>query len=93
MSNGGGIIGGISHENVKKAALAFVESAQNYFPKMNSSNTDLPKVNHIKFHILTNKGHYSYDGLEAEISNENSDWANLLYKGNDIITQLRLVSE
>lgn len=92
-SSGGGIIGGASHENVNKAAIAFVSSAQNYFKKMGPESMEIPKPNHIKFHILTNKGHYSFEGLESDITAEKSDWAELFYKGNDVITQLRLISD
>lgn len=91
-SSGGGIIGGASHENVSKAAVAFVTSAQNYFTKMGAENMALPKPKHIKFHILTNKGQYSFDGLESEITDTNSEWADLFNKANDVITQLRLSS-
>lgn len=92
-SGGGGIIGGASHQNVNKAALAFVSSAQNYFAKMGPENIDIPKPNHIKFHVLTNKRHYSFEGPESEITSEKSEWADLFYKGNDVITQLRLIKE
>ncbi|MGY4539713.1 hypothetical protein ACVW0P_004152 [Mucilaginibacter sp. UYNi724] len=92
-SSGGGIIGGASHENVNKAAIAFVSSAQNYFTKMGPESMEIPKPNHIKFHILTNKGHYSFEGLESDITAEKSEWAEIFYKGNDVITQLRLINE
>ncbi len=92
-SSGGGIIGGASHQNVNKAALAFVASAQNYFAKMGPENIDVPQPNHIKFHVLTNKRHYSFEGIESEITSEKSEWADLFHKGNDVITQLRLINK
>ncbi|MBK0378156.1 hypothetical protein I5M19_02495 [Mucilaginibacter sp. SD-g] len=91
-SSGGGVIGGKSYENVNKAAITFVTSAQHYFPKMNAANMEIPQVNHIKIYVLTNKGRYSFDGVESEFTVEKSPWAELFYKGNEVITQLRLIN-
>lgn len=94
FSSGGGIIGGFAHENIKAAAIDFVTSAQRYFLKMTrSENIKLPRAGHIKFFILTNRGRYSFEGAESEIANLNSPWAELFFKGNELITQLRLSTE
>jgi len=93
FSSGGAIIGGFAHKTVSEAAIAFVESAQDYFPQMEKGNTDLPKPGHIKFHILTNKSTYSLEGAESEIAAETSQWAPFFYKGNGVITELRKISE
>jgi hypothetical protein len=90
-SRGGGIIGGITKENVKNAAINLVSEAQQYFPKMNIANdTNIPKTGNIKIFILTNKNKYSYEAPEAEITNPQSYWAALFTKGDNLITQLRL---
>lgn len=91
-STGGGIIGGMTHTNVKDAALAFVKTSQSYFHKMHiAKNSDTPKTGDIKIFILTNKHKYSYEAPEKDITNEKSYWAVLFYKGNDVITQLRSI--
>nr|WP_294942694.1 hypothetical protein [uncultured Mucilaginibacter sp.] len=92
-SGGGGMIGGAAHPNVKKAAVDFVNAAQHFLGKMQPVDTTLPAVDHIKFHILTNKATYSYDGPEEEITNPNSEWAELFNNANEVITQLRLISD
>ena len=91
-SGNSGVIGGMAHAGVKNAAIAFVKTSQNYFHKMQiAKNLDTPKAGDIKIFILTNKHKYSYEAPENDITNEKSDWAELFYKGNDVITQLRLV--
>lgn len=90
-SSSSGIIGGIAHPGVKKAAIAFVKTSQTYFHKMQTAkNLDIPKAGDIKIFILTNKHKYAYEAPENDITNEKSDWAELFYKGNEVITQLRL---
>ena len=91
-SGGGGIIGGTTHKNVSQAAINFVLTAQNYFHKMpKSNNLTIAKADYIKFYILTNKAVYSFEDKESNITDRNSIWAPLFYKGNDLITQLRLI--
>ena len=57
-----------------------------------SSDIPKPKSNHVRFYILTNKGRYTFETPESEATNEKSEWANLFYKGNEVITQLRLTT-
>ncbi|MEO7216156.1 hypothetical protein [Mucilaginibacter sp.] len=92
-SGGGGMIGGAYRDNVKKAAISFVNTSQRFFTQMRPGNTALPAIGHIKFHVLTNKGAYSFEGLEAEITAQNSEWVDLFDKANEVITQLRLISD
>jgi len=91
-SSGGGIIGGaVSHENVKSSAINLVNVAQRFFPKMPKSyNLNIPKDGYIKFYILTNKATYSFEGKESEITDPNSNWAELFNAANDVISQLRI---
>ncbi|MDB5114964.1 MAG: hypothetical protein JWQ79_456 [Mucilaginibacter sp.] len=54
-----------------------------------ATNFDPPKAGNMKFFILTNKHKYAYEAPEKQITNESSVWAELFYKGNGVITELR----
>lgn len=94
LSTGGGVIGGYAHETVRKAAIDFVNIGQRYFSKMNPVDSfPLPKANNVTFYILTNKGKYSIEEKIEKIENDKSDWGQLFYEGNKVITELRLTIE
>src|SRR6202034_1792143 len=59
LSTGGGVIGGIHHDNVRSAAKLFVSSAQAYLSKLNEVATfPLPPAGSTHFFVLTNHGVY-----------------------------------
>lgn len=94
LSTGGGVIGGYAHETVRKAATDFVNMGRSYFSKMNPVDSfPLPKADNVRFYILTNKGKYSIEEEIQRIENDNSDWGQLFYEGNKVITELRLTTE
>ena len=94
LSSGGGIIGGYGHENCRKAAIDFVNMGQDYFTKMVPVDSfPLPKADNVRFYILTNKGKYSIEEEIEKIENDKSDWGQLFYEGNKVITELRLTTE
>jgi hypothetical protein len=53
----------------------------------------LPKADNVRFYILTNKGKYSIEEEIEKIENDKSDWGQLFYEGNKVITELRLTTE
>ena len=94
LSSGGGIIGGYEHENCRKAAIDFVNMGQDYFTKMVSVDSfPLPKGDNVRFYILTNKGKYSIEEAIEKIENDKSDWGQLFFEGQKVITELRLIAE
>ena len=94
LSTGGGVIGGYAHETVRKAATDFVNMGQSYYSKMNLVDSfPLPKADNVIFYILTNKGKYSIEEEIQKIENDDSDWGQLFYEGNKVITELRLTTE
>lgn len=94
LSSGGGVIGGYAHETVRKVAIDFVNMGQSYFSKMNPVDSfPLPKADNVRFYVLTNKGKYSIEEEIQRIENDNSDWGQLFYEGNKVITELRLTTE
>ncbi len=94
LSSGGGVIGGFAHENVRKASIDFVNMSQDYFTKMSPVDSfPLPKGDNVRFYILTNMGKYSVEEKLVKIENEKSDWVQLFYEGNKVITELRMTTE
>ena len=94
LSSGGGIIGGYGHENCKRAAIDFVNMGQDYFSKMVSVDSfPLPKADNVRFFILANKGKYSIEEAIEKIENDKSDWGQLFFEGQKVITELRLTTE
>jgi hypothetical protein len=94
LSTGGGVIGGYAHETVRKAAIDFVNMGQSYFSKMSPVDSfPLPQADNVTFYIMTNKGKYSIEEEIEKIENDRSDWTQLFYEGNKVITDLRLTTE
>jgi hypothetical protein len=94
LSTGGGIIGGYAHESVSKAATDFVSMGQDYFSRMNPVDSfPLPEGENVIFYILTNRGKYSIEEKLQKMENRSSEWAQLFYEGNKVITELRLTTE
>lgn len=94
LSSGGGVIGGIAHESVRRAARDFVNDGEKYISKMTPIDSfPLPKLNNARFYVLTNKGKYSIEEQTDKIENGKSNWEPFFYSGNKVITELRLTTE
>lgn len=94
FSTGGGIIGGGTHENVRKASLMFLEESRKYINSMKRDiEHHLPKVGHTCFYVLTIDEVYKYDDKEDEISKENHPFYKLYGYGQNVITELRRIEE
>ena len=94
LSSGGGVIGGVAHESVRKAAIDFVNAGEKYISKMVSVDTfPLPKMDNARFYVLTNKGKYSIEEEMDKIENGKSNLESFFYSGDKVITELRLTTE
>lgn len=94
ISTGGGVIGGGYHENVKKAAITFVDKAQTYLNKATKTETTtLPPEKSVTFYFLTNKGKFVIREKKENFDNNSSQWLGLFIEVNKVITELRLMSE
>ena len=94
LSSGGGMIGGGHHENVSKAAKAFIDKAQTYLNRTNKTEaTSLPDKNSVRFYLLTNKGKYSAQENLQNFDNNSSTWLPLFEEGNRVISELRMLNE
>ena len=88
-----GIIGGIGHAKVREAAIAFVKGSQIYADKAQPvSEFPYPDKNSLQFYFITPSGVKRLSFPLTEIERENSD-ARILYTlGQQVITELRLIS-
>lgn len=90
LSSGGGIIGGVGHDNVKQASIAFIDKAENYLIKATKTETTpLPNKGGVRFYLLTNKGKFVGQEQMKNFENNSSDWLDLFEEGNKLITELR----
>lgn len=94
ISTGGGIIGGVQHEAVNKAAKASVGKAQEFLHKATHTNaTPLPEDGQISFFLLTNNGLFTARETVTNFYNASSIWIPLFDRVNEVIGALKAVQE
>jgi hypothetical protein len=94
FSSGGGVLGGGGHESVRNAAKRFVSSAQSYAGEMEMvTSYPLPASGKVKFYVLTPQGILTFEADEQDLGNRRSELFPLFYAGQDVITELRIISE
>jgi hypothetical protein len=88
-----GIIGGIAHENVRKAAVAFVGCAQ-HFLSLTHPTTDYPYPDGetLRFYMITPSGVRTVSFPFTEIEQVDSPARTLFAYGQQVVTQLRLIT-
>ncbi len=87
-------IGGYAHENIKNAALTFINEGQQYITKAKLTiETPMPDKGCVRFYFLTNKGKYFLQDAVENIENEKSDLTNLFNLGNRVITEYRALED
>jgi hypothetical protein len=93
-STGGGVIGGIEHENVRKASIDFVKVSGRFIDKMElTTEFPLPSGNNIKFYLITPGGVYTTEEVDADmLASGNHELSPLFLAGNDVITELRITT-
>lgn len=91
LSTGGGVIGGVHHENVNAASKRFVEQADKNISKTTETDlTPIPDRNCVRFYFLTNSGKYFAQEQMTNFENETSIWLDYFNEANNVITELRL---
>lgn len=94
LSSGGGVIGGVQHQNVNSAAKQFVTIAQTFLSKtIKTEATPLPTTDEVNFYLLTNKGIFLGQETMKNFENNSSFWLKLFEEGNNVLTELRKTSE
>lgn len=89
-----GVIGGIGHESVRKASLAFVKEAQRRVG-ISAPTTDhsYPDSQHIRFYFLTHKGVRSVTLPISSVEEKDSPAESLFGYGQMVLTELRLTTQ
>jgi hypothetical protein len=94
LSSGGGVIGGVGHDNIKQAAVAFINKAEKYLSKtVKTANTPLPEKDGVKFYFLTNNGTFIGEEHVQNFDNSSSQWLDLFEEGNKLITEIRTTTD
>lgn len=94
FSIGGGMIGGVGHENVARASKQFVAASQNFLHLAVMKNSDnLPLKDEIQFYFLTNKGTFFVHENIAAVEQNNSALSALFTEANNVITEMRSIEE
>jgi hypothetical protein len=92
LSSGGGFLGGIGHENVRKAAQATVAAANEAQPQMHLTTTyPLPQRGEVIFYVLTDTGVFTASASEADLKSDHNPLSKLGNAAQDVITQYRLM--
>jgi hypothetical protein len=88
---GGGMVGGIAHDNVRKAAREFVGLAEKVLPRMaRVANHPLPASGRVRFHVLTPRGVHAAE-VDREDLGESHALSPLFYAGQEVVAQMRQV--
>lgn len=89
-----GIIGGAGHEEVRKMATKLVTIANHHFDDgVSTADFSYPAAGHVKFYLLTYGGVKVIDASYAAICTMKDRYSDLFGAGQDVVTQLRLLTE
>lgn len=89
-----GIIGGQGHESVRTAAKKFVKAAGGFYDAATpTTDYPYPAADRVRFYLLTFDGVRVIDTDMASINNGTGKYAKLFGLGQDVLTELRQVSE
>jgi hypothetical protein len=92
--SGGGMVGGISHEPVRKVAKEFVAQAQKALPRMKKTNEyPLPSPDSVRFYVLTPKGVFTVETSRQSLGDSKNALSAMFYSGQEVVSQMRQVQE
>jgi len=91
---GGGMVGGVAHESVRKAAKDLVAQAQRILPRMTKTNTHpLPDQDRVRFYALTPRGTFTTETDRRNLANPQNELASLFAGGQEVVALMRQVQE
>ena len=94
FSTGGGVIGGIGHENVRKAAIEFVAEAAKHSARMApTSEFPYPAPGNVRFYLRTPETVLVAEAPEAELGSRSHPLSPFFFAGQNVIAQLRQSTE
>ncbi len=91
---GGGMIGGISHENVRKASKELVALAQTALARMTkTASQPLPGPDRVRFYVLTPRGVLTTETGREALGERRTELSPLFYSGQEVVAQMRQAGE
>jgi hypothetical protein len=91
---GGGMVGGISHESVRRAAQEFVGLSRKVLGRMAKvTEYPVPGPDRVRFYVLTPRGVFTTETDRQRLGETASDLSTLFYSGQEVVTQMRQVQE
>ncbi len=94
FSNGGGLLGGGLHEEVRRTVLLFFEAAKRCLPHMMlTTSFPVPGAGQVTFYFLTTSGILAGGGPKDDLGEDRHALSPLFHAGHDVLTQLRLRAE
>jgi hypothetical protein len=94
FSTGGGFIGAGEHQEVRKANATFLAAASRCVSQMSPTTTfPLPADGRIIFYLKSDNGVLTAAATEAELTGGNHPLSQLFAAAQDVITQVRLVTQ
>jgi hypothetical protein len=92
--NGGGMVGGSSHEPIRKAAKDFVSLAPKVLPRMKkTADYPAPGPDNVRFYALTPKGVFTTETARQSLGETQNALSALYYGGQEVVSQMRQVQE
>jgi hypothetical protein len=90
--SGGGMIGGIGHENVRKASRDLVARTRRLLPRMRRTTSyPLPGLDRVQFLALTPRGVSMVETSRETLGETKSELSALFYSGQEVVAQMREV--
>lgn len=84
LSSGGGFLGGVGHESIRKAAKAMVSTAKTFQPKMAlTTSYPLPKGGHTTFYVLTDAGVFTATASQEALGRNQHELSPLFYAAQE----------
>jgi hypothetical protein len=94
LSTGGGFIGGVGQESVRRAAVNMVRVAATLVSELTPTATfPLPDRGRTTFYVRTEAGMFTGGAADDELGQQRHALAPLFFAGQGVITQYRLLSE
>ena len=94
FSNGGGVIGGGEHAEIRETSKALLTAADNYLKNFDAvTEHPLPDVGRVRFYARTVEGLLSAEAAEKDLGEGRHALSPLFHAGHDVIGHLREISE
>lgn len=94
FSNGGGIIGAGTHENVKEVSSVLLSGANHFRPQTKPvSHFPYPSNGEVNFYLIGRSGVTSYSAKEEDLGENRDPLSKLFHVSHMVISELRQIEE